>query len=97
MFVYLRQRHKSMKERYDLPNRSGDKNWLEKTEGNEYVFKSENNYPVRIIYDRDTMGIKAIDPSGGPFLHVDYNIEDVKVSNIKWVGGKGFIITLQQS
>lgn len=60
-------------EKIILWNRDGDKITLSLVDNNSWLFNSEKNYPLRIIYDTDNTSILAIDPSGGPFLNIGYD------------------------
>ena len=56
-----------MEERYYLPNRDGDKIWLQHFEDCDYLLVTEHDYPIQITYDRKNKEkIVAVDPSGGP-------------------------------
>ena len=41
-----------MEERYYLPNRDGDKIWLQHFEDYDYLLVTEHDYPIQITYDR---------------------------------------------
>lgn len=88
-----------MKDRYDLPNRDGDKVWLEHLEGDDYQLNMEHNYPIQVTYDKiDKEKIIAVDPSGGPFIYRGYEVEEgnIMVQDIRWEKGLGFIFTLTE-
>ena len=100
-----------MKERYDLPNRDGDKVWLKRIKNNMYLLDMEHDYPIQVTYDnKNKEKIVAVDPSGGPFMYLGYEVECgieqvegverrvaiVLVQDIKFEKGLGFIFTLTE-
>lgn len=67
-------------EKISLPNRYGDDVYLEHVNDNYWELHCNDYY--RVIYDEDYTAIKAIDPSGGPFLAVDTKIQNKKITGI---------------
>ena len=97
--VYLHQRFKDMKERYDLPNRDGDEVWLRQLKDSSYLLDMEHEYPIQITYDsKNKEKIVAVDPSGGPFMYCGYEVEQgtTMIQDIQWVKGLGFVFTLTE-
>ena len=82
--------------RIDLPNRYGDHVYLEQDDSADWWFRGDFTY-LREIYDVDNnhRRIKAVDPSGGPFLCIGYIIGDKTVTNIEFVENKGYKVTLK--
>ena len=81
----------------DLPNRYGDSVYLEQDDSGDWWFNGNDNafHYHRVIYEGDgSHKIKAVDPSGGPFLCVGYIIGDKTVTNIDFVKGKGYKVAL---
>lgn len=88
-----------MKERYDLPNRDGDKVWLQQVKDNSYLLYTEHDYPMQVTYDsKNKEKIVAVDPSGGPFMYRGYEVEQetTMIQDIQWVKGMGFVVTLTE-
>lgn len=71
-----------MKNKILLPNRYGDKNYLEKIGGNEWklIIDEKGSSCLRVI--GEPLGeVNAIDPSGGPFMAVGDEITGVGIIN----------------
>ena len=97
--IFEPNKNSIMEERYYLPNRDGDKIWLQHFEDCDYLLVTEHDYPIQITYDRKNKEkIVAVDPSGGPFIYRGYEvIEDgITIQDIRWEKGVGFIITLTE-
>lgn len=64
---------------------------------NEFIYKldfTDNPYGYRIILESDEK-IKAVDPSGGPYIHIGYVINNIyKVSDIQ-VSNKDILVSLE--
>ena len=85
----------------NLYNRYGDKVWLEHQKDKEWLLKfgakNQSSY-MRIIYDVQEDGthlIKAVDPSGGPFLCIGYVAEGKTVTKIEAIKDRGYVVTLE--
>ena len=69
-----------MKNKYQLPNRDGLKNYLVKYKDGLYYFEPEHDWiAVRVIGGDE---LKGFDPSGGPFISVGYETDEVKVEEL---------------
>ena len=78
-----------------LYNRYGDNIYLEYIGGDEWILRGVEY--CRVIFNKDPNDIKAVDPSGGPFLAeggklVEHNKEIVSVYS---KDGVGFILKLK--
>lgn len=75
-----------METKLKLPNKNANL-WLEKCPDDSWKLKSDKDYIIkymRILFgDNNHQEIKAIDPSGGPFITVGYKIGKYKVMEIK--------------
>lgn len=81
---------------FNLYNRYNEKVFLEQIKDNKFKLVYPKDNILRVIYSEDNKTIMAIDPSGGPFLCVNYIIEEnLKVSKIKQQNSD-FIITLKK-
>lgn len=49
-------------------------------EGNKYKLQTEFNY--RVGFEKNEDDITFIDPAGGPFMHVGYEIEGRKIKKL---------------
>lgn len=80
-------------EKIFLPNRYGSKIWLEPKEDNKWLLNGEDNESsyMRVIGYPDK--IEAIDPSGGPFISLGYQVGDKIVTKIEF--DSGYILTLE--
>lgn len=74
----------------NLPNRDGLVTQFIQVKDNIYKLEQEDFYPYRVIGTIDD--IKAIDPSGGPFISPGYEIDGYVVKEITRQGGIVFII-----
>ena len=71
-----------------LSNRYGDKNILKRDEGSDYwvlMFGSPADAHYRVIFQDTDSGrkIKAIDPSGGPFLSIGSKVGGKLIKKIE--------------
>ena len=74
-----------------LPNRYGDKNYLEEVEPNKYkLVLDPNSGNLRFGFIKENHH-EYVDPSGGPFMKVGQEIPGVEgvLAEIKVVKGKG--------
>lgn len=78
-----------------LYNRYGDNVYLEHLEGDEWILRGSEH--TRIIFDKDPNDIKAIDPSGGPFLAEGKTLtrHKKKIVSISFKEGRGFVLKLK--
>lgn len=81
-----------MKETYTLPNRYGNVIKLIKIQGNTYSLVMENAEYYRVLGDEND--IHAVDPEGGPYLHIGYELDGYEVKEIK--KDNGFKITFKK-
>lgn len=68
----------------DLPNREAP-TWLEDCADGSFVIKSSKSYItqyMRVLYG-DNGNIIAVDPSGGPFITLGYQVGAYKVDKIR--------------
>jgi len=79
-----------MKKIIELPNRDNLKTELVQVKDNIYKLEQEGMYPYRII--GSVSDIKAIDPSGGPFISVGFEVDGYIVDEIKGKTGLRFIL-----
>lgn len=87
MFYIFAKTNKEM-EKTNLPNiiqipvnRDGHKNYFEKVKDNNYIFVTEHDWATyRVIGGKDD--IKAVDPSGGPFITTGFKVENYIVTKI---------------
>lgn len=81
----------------DLPNRYGDSVYLEQDKENNWWLVGDKSAFLshRVIYSNDDHKIRAVDPSGGPFLCVGYIVNNKTVTNIEFIKGKGYKVTLE--
>lgn len=87
---------KKFQDSYPCFNRYGMKVSLEKVSPNQYKLKCEDEI-IRCIFEEDNTTIKAVDPSGGPFLSVGSFVSTgVMITEIKHsIKHQGFILTLK--
>ena len=67
-----------------MRNRYGDEYFFEEVENNIYIVKGELNY-WRFggsAEDNDSYSLEFVDPSGGPFIDIGYEIEGKRVDRI---------------
>lgn len=78
-----------------LYNRYGDNVYLEHLEGDEWVLRGSEY--TRIIFDKDPSNIKAVDPSGGPFLAEGKKLIEhkKKIVSISSKEGLGIVLKLK--
>lgn len=57
----------------------------------EFVFKSKTQY-MRVS-ENDDNSINFIDPEGGPLISIGYKIDGMEVVGIKYVAGKGYVLS----
>ena len=82
----------------DLPNRYREHIYLEQDDNNDWWLAGDGSalYYHRVIYGENNDGkIRAVDPSGGPFLCIGYIVGDKTITNIEFIKGKGYKITLK--
>ena len=76
--------------RVELPNRYGDKNYLEEVSTNKYklILKEDNH--VRFGFMEEGH-YTFVDPSGGPFMSVGHQVEGIEgvLAKIEVVKGEG--------
>ena len=85
----------SLKKKYKLPNRYDFNVSLEKINNeNEYCLKIKEDITYRILGNDDE--IKAVDPSGGPFICVGYQIENCIVEKIYKKNNFGIVFVLKE-
>jgi len=69
-----------------LNNRYNSNIWLENIQNNYWKLNAEDQSDlayIRCIYNDDQLtSIYAIDPPGGPFLHIDMIIDNYKIVEI---------------
>lgn len=79
-----------------LPNRYGDRNYLEEVEPNKYKLVLDSNSGNLRFGSRSIEGnhYEYIDPSGGPFMRVGQEIPGVEgiVAKIEVIKGKGIFL-----
>ena len=94
-----------MEKTIQLPNRDGDKNYLEfwyKGRTSEHILwyklNLENNLGIRTGYSKPTYSdryITFIDPSGGPFMEIDkFKVGNLLLKKVKFKEGVklGFVV-----
>ena len=59
----------------------------------EFVFKSDTRYMS--VSENDDNSIIFIDPEGGPLISIGYKVDGMEVVNIKYVAGKGSVLTMR--
>ena len=77
-----------------LPNRYGDKNYLEEVEPNKYkLVLDSNSGNLRFGFIEENYH-EYVDPSGGPFMKVGQEIPGVEgvLAEIEVVNGKGIFL-----
>lgn len=77
-----------------LPNRYGDKNYLEEVEPNKYkLVLDSNSENLRFGFIEENQ-YDYVDPSGGPFMKVGQEIPGVEgvLAEIEVVKGKGIFL-----
>ena len=77
-----------------LPNRYGDKNYLEEVEPNKYkLVLDSNSGNLRFGFIEENYH-EYVDPSGGPFMKVGQEIPGVEctLAKIEVVNGKGIFL-----
>lgn len=87
MFYIFVETNKEMKKN-KLPdfikiprNRDGHNNYFKKIKDNNYIFVTEHDWATyRVIGKEDN--IKAVDPSGGPFITTGFKVENYIVTKI---------------
>ena len=84
--------------RIDLPNRYREKVYLEQDDNGDWWFTGDGkalDYH-RVIFSEDgSHKIHAVDPSGGPYLCIGYVADNKTVTNIEFIKGKGYKVTLE--
>lgn len=84
-----------MKNIIKLPNRDNINVSLSRiNEENEYILKMVEDVTYRVIGTMDD--IKAVDPSGGPFITVGYQVENYKVKKIYRKESFGIVFVLEK-
>lgn len=76
-----------------LKNRYREKYTLLKQYDGRYKLDGDLEY-LRVIYDNDG-SIHAIDPPGGPFIHIGSELHKMRVSKIDFDKTIGFLITIE--
>lgn len=77
-----------------LPNRYGDKNYLEEVEPNKYkLVLDSNSGNLRFGFIEENQ-YDYVDPSGGPFMKVGQEIPGIEgvLTEIEVVKGKGIFL-----
>ena len=74
-----------------LPNRYGDRNYLEEVEPNKYKLVLDSNSENLRFGFIEENHYEYVDPSGGPFMRVGQEIPGVEgiVAKIEVIKGKG--------
>jgi len=62
-----------------LLGRYGEKRFLKEVEPSVFKLTGEDLEYMRVIFSKDGKSIKAIDPSGGPFIAIDSFILNKKL------------------
>ena len=77
-----------------LPNRYGDKNYLEEVEPNKYKLVLDSNSGNLRFGFIEENHYEYVDPSGGPFMKVSQEIPGVEgiLAKIEVVNGKGIFL-----
>lgn len=78
-----------------LYNRYGDNIYLENLAENKWILRGGDHY--RVIFDKSPNDIKAVDPSGGPFLSIGDKVEGKEIIEIVELLNIGFIFTLKDN
>lgn len=80
-----------------LFNRHGYSVTLNQIKDNDYLISGDKDafYYFRVIYDEKNKNVKAVDPSGGPFISVGFEVNNQVVDKITFVKGKGYVATLK--
>ena len=78
-------------------NRHNEDAHLEQIEGADYKFVCDDEY-LRCIFEENNVTLKAIDPSGGPFLNIGYEVSPgfVVKSISQSIKHHCFVVTLKQ-
>lgn len=84
-----------MKKKIKLPNRDNFSVFFVKLNNeNEYSLVIEEDITFRVISDNNN--IRAIDPSGGPFICVGYEVDDYVVEKIYRNEKNGMVFVLKE-
>ena len=77
-----------------LPNRYGDRNYLEEVEPNKYKLVLDSNSGNLRFGFIEENHYEYVDPSGGPFMRVGQEIPGVEgiVAKIEVIKGKGIFL-----
>lgn len=77
-----------------LPNRYGDRNYLEEVEPNKYKLVLDSNSENLRFGFIEENHYEYVDPSGGPFMRVGQEIPGVEgiVAKIEVIKGKGIFL-----
>ena len=76
-----------------LPNRDGDMNVLEQISDDKYKLTLQKELPIGVTGTLDN--IIAVDPSGGPYISVGYEVcSNIAVRKIEHIEGEGFVFTI---
>ena len=77
-----------------LPNRYGDRNYLEEVEPNKYKLVLDSNSGNLRFGFIEGNHYEYVDPSGGPFMRVSQEIPGVEgiVAKIEVIKGKGIFL-----
>ena len=88
---------KQWENKISLFNRYGSKVFLEHKENNIYYLRGDEEalMAIGVTFDGNLNNIRAIDPSGGPFLCIGYILGDKTVTNIEFIKDKGYKVTLK--
>jgi len=85
----------NLKKEYKLPNRDNFNVSLEKINNeNEYCLKIKENVTYRILGNDEE--IKAVDPSGGPFISIGYKVDNCIVKKIYKKNNFGIVFVLEK-
>lgn len=82
--------------RVKLNSRYHIKNYLEKIDEHKWVLKSDEEGHIRLgLNSKDYSKYEFIDPAGGPFMAVNYPIEEINeiLKSIDFVEGVGYVLT----
>ena len=83
----------NLKKEIVLPNRDGILTKFVKQEKNIYTLYQDGSWPYRLIGTREN--VKAVDPTGGPFIAVGYEIDKYVVEEITYDKGFKFKIKIK--
>lgn len=87
---------KKFQEKYQCSNRYGEDVHLERIVDNQYKLVCEDE-TIGVTFEPDNKTIKAVDPSGGPYLEVGTFVSPgVKIVGIKHsLKHQGIVLTLK--